>query len=62
MDIREFADELPAAVIERLTEVGIDSARAALELGTEEFARRTGMTPAESDAVLRVIRAEFDEE
>lgn len=61
VDIREFADELPAAVIERLTEVGIESARAALELGPDEFARRTGLTVDESDAVLRVIRAEFDE-
>jgi transcription termination/antitermination protein NusA len=62
VDIAEFSDELPPEVIERLREVGIDSARAAIELTPEEFSRRTQLDAAATEAVLRVLRAEFDEE
>lgn len=62
VDIKEFSDELSAEVIARLAEVGIESARAALELGPDELARRASFSAEDAEAVLRVIRAEFDEE
>ncbi len=62
VDIKEFKDELSEEVVTRLSEVGIDSARAALELGAEELARRAAFTPEVAETVLRVIRAEFDDE
>ncbi len=41
---------------------GIDSARAAIELSPEEFSRRTQLEGETAEAVLRVLRAEFDDQ
>lgn len=62
IDLREFADELPAELIERFYEVGIDSGRSLLSLSADELARRTGLTVAEAEGVQRLIRNEFDED
>ena len=62
VEITEFADELPAEIIQRLREIGCDSARAVLELSPEELVRRSGFTREHAQQVIRVIRAEFEEE
>ena len=62
VDLNEFSDEIPADVIARLSEVGIDSARALLDLSPEELARRSGFDAETASALQRVVRAEFDED
>ena len=62
VEIAEFSDVLPAEVIARLTEVGIDSARAVLEISPEEMVRRTGLELQDVEVIFRLIRAEFDDE
>ncbi len=62
VEITEFADEMPAEIIQRLRDIGCDSARAVLELSPEELARRSGFTREQAQQVIAIIRAEFDEE
>lgn len=62
VEIAEFSDVLPAEIIARLTEVGIDSARAVLEISPEEMVRRTGLELQDVEVIFRLIRAEFDDE
>jgi N utilization substance protein A len=62
IEINEFEDELEAATLQRLRDIGCDTARAVLELSPDELVRRAGLTPQEAKHVLTVIRAEFEEE
>jgi N utilization substance protein A len=62
IDIGEFADELVPETIQRLRNIGCDSAKVVLELSVDELARRSGLAPEEAQHVLRVINAEFEDE
>ncbi len=62
VEITEFSDELPAEIIQRLREIGCDSARAVLELSIDELIRRSSLPREQAQHVVNVIRAEFEEE
>jgi N utilization substance protein A len=62
IEIGEFADEIDAETLQKLRDIGCDTAKAVLELSEEELARRTGVEPELARHVLAVIRAEFEEE
>jgi N utilization substance protein A len=62
IEIGEFADEIDAETLQKLRDIGCDTAKAVLELSEEELARRTGVEPELAQHVLAVIRAEFEEE
>ncbi len=62
VEIGEFADEIDAETLKRLRDIGCDSARAVLELSPEELVRRTGLEEETAAGILKVIRAEFEEE
>ena len=61
VEIGEFGDELAEETIQRLREIGCDTAKAVLELSKEELMRRSGLEEETAQRVLAVIRAEFEE-
>ncbi len=62
IEIGEFGDELSEEILQKLRNIGCDSAKAVLELSVDELARRTAMDSEVAAKVLSVIRAEFDDE
>ena len=62
IEIQEFSDEIPPEVLQKLRDIGCDTARAVLELSRDELIRRSGLEEAEAELILKVIKAEFEEE
>jgi N utilization substance protein A len=62
IEIGEFADELDATTLQKLQDIGCDTARAVLELSIEELVRRSGLDMETARNVVAVIKAEFEEE
>jgi transcription termination/antitermination protein NusA len=62
VEISEFSDELDPVTVQRLRDIGCDSAKAVLELSIDELVRRSGLDQATAQRVLDVIRAEFEDE
>ncbi len=62
IEIGEFSDELAPSTVQRLRDIGCDSAKAVLELNVDELVRRSGLEPEVAQKVLSVIRAEFEDE
>jgi transcription termination/antitermination protein NusA len=62
IDITEFSDEIPAETIQRLREVGCETARSVMELSPEELSRRSGLGIEDARNVMRIVRSEFEDE
>ncbi|PIQ63177.1 MAG: transcription termination/antitermination protein NusA [Bacteroidetes bacterium CG12_big_fil_rev_8_21_14_0_65_60_17] len=62
IEIDEFADEIPEELLQKLRDIGCDTARAVLELSRDELVRRSGMASDQAGAILTIIKAEFEEE
>lgn len=62
IEIGEFGDAFSEDTLEKLRNIGCDTAKAVLELSADELVRRSGLDAETAGEVLRVIRAEFDEE
>ncbi len=62
IEINEFGDELTPETLQKLRDIGCDSAKAVLELSVEELTRRAGFDADEARRILGIIRAEFAEE
>jgi N utilization substance protein A len=59
VDIEEFADAIPAEIIQRLKDIGCDTAKAVLELSAPELARRTELTEETARKIVLLMQAEF---
>ncbi len=62
IEIGEFSDELEPETVQRLRDIGCDSAKVVLELSAEELARRSGLPVETARRVLGIIRTEFEDE
>lgn len=62
VDIDEFADAFEPATLERLHNIGCDTAKQVLELSVDELARRSGLDQETAKRVISVIRSEFEDE
>ncbi len=62
IEIEEFGDALRPETIERLKNIGCDTAKAVLELSVEELSRRAGFEREISEAILKLMRSEFNDE
>jgi len=60
IEIDEFGDELDTDTLQKLKDIGCDTAKAVLELSNEELIRRSGLEPEVAETVMRVIKIEFD--
>jgi len=62
IEIEEFSDVLPVEKIERLKNIGCDTAKAVLELSIDELSRRAGFERDESEAIIKLMRSEFNDD
>lgn len=62
VDIAEFADVIPEEIVQRLSEIGCDTAKAVLELSEDELARRSGLPRVTAEKILLLMRMEFAED
>ncbi|MEM7786305.1 MAG: transcription termination factor NusA [Bacteroidota bacterium] len=60
VDIDEFSDAIPAEIIQKLKDIGCDTAKAVLELQPSELARRTELTEEQAQKITWLMEAEFD--
>lgn len=59
VDIDEFSDAIPAHIIQKLKDIGCDTAKAVLELSAPELARRTELTDDQAKKIVLLMQAEF---
>lgn len=59
--LTEFADEIEAWVIDALKSAGCDTAKSVLELSVEEIAQRADLEVEQAEAVVSILKAEFEE-
>jgi len=62
VDLEEFNDEIEDWVIDELKNIGLDTARAVLQLSRNELVRRTDLEEETIDGVMKILAAEFEEE
>lgn len=61
IEIEEFT-ELPDEVIQRLHDIGCDTAKAVLDLSVEELVRRAGFEEETARYIVSLMREEFEDE
>ena len=59
--LTEFADEIEGWIIEALKNAGCDTAKSVLELSVEEIASRADLEIEQAEAVVAILKAEFEE-
>ncbi len=59
VEMSEFSDVIPSEIIDRLNEIGCDTAKAVLELSEDELARRSGLPRVTAEKILLLMRMEF---
>ncbi len=59
VDLREFADEIDAWILDELRKIGLETARAVLEIGQEDLARRTDLEVETIVEVLKILKEEL---
>ncbi len=62
VDLDEFADEIEDWIIDELKAIGCDTAKSVLKLDIRELVRRTDLEEETIHEVLKVLKAEFEED
>ena len=60
VDIEEFSDAIPPEIIQKLKDIGCDTAKAVLELQPSELARRTDLSEEQAQKITWLMEAEFE--
>lgn len=60
--LKDFNDEIEQWVIDEFIKIGCDTAKSVLSLPKEELLNRTDLEEETIEEVLRILKAEFDEE
>ena len=60
VDLDEFSDEIDPWIIEAFKKIGLDTAKAVLEVSTEELIRRTDLEEETVKEVVDILRSEFE--
>lgn len=60
IELDEFAEELEGWIIDELKRVGCDTAKAVLELSTEDLVKRTELEEETINEVKRILKEEFE--
>ena len=59
--LSEFSNEIDQWIIDKLEEIGCDTAKAVLAYTPEEIARRADLEEDTAEEVFRILRAEFED-
>ena len=62
VDLKEFSDEIDQWIIDVLINIGCDTAKSVLAISKEDLINRTDLEEETVDEVLRILKAEFEEE
>lgn len=62
IDLDEFSDEIDEWMIDELKKVGCDTAKSVLDLGAEDLVRRTDLEEETVNEILKILKAEFEED
>jgi N utilization substance protein A len=62
VDLDEFKDEIEEWIIEELKSIGLDSAKAVIELDKEELLKRTDLEEETIEDIMNILRSEFEAE
>jgi N utilization substance protein A len=60
VDLQEFSDEIDQWIIDKIKEIGCDTAKSVLELEVEELANRADLEEETIKEVMRILKAEFE--
>lgn len=60
VDLQEFADEIDQWIIDVFKNIGIDTAKSALNIPVEELVERTDLEEETIHEVIRILKAEFE--
>jgi transcription termination/antitermination protein NusA len=61
VDLEEFKDEIEPWIIKELKGIGCDTARDVLALSVKELVRRTELEEETAEELLRILKAEFED-
>jgi N utilization substance protein A len=61
IELQEFADEIDQWIIDALKGIGCDTAKSILDLSEDELARRSDLEEETIQEVVRIIKAEFND-
>lgn len=59
--LTEFADEIDGWIIDKLHEIGCDTAKSVLEMSAETLAARADLETEQAEQVIAILQAEFEE-
>ena len=62
VDLKEFSDEIDQWIIDVLVNIGCDTAKSVLAISKEDLINRTDLEEETVDEVLRILKAEFEDE
>lgn len=60
--LEEFADEIAEEIIQKLKEIGCDTAKSVLKKGEDFIERQTGLDKATVQHVFQILKSEFEED
>ncbi len=60
VDLEEFADEIDGWIIDELKAIGLDTAKAVLEMSVGDLVHRTDLEEETIEEVMKILRAEFE--
>jgi N utilization substance protein A len=60
--LEEFADEIANEIIQKLKEIGCDTAKSVLKKGEDFIERQTGLDKATVQYVFQILKSEFEED
>ena len=60
VDLGEFTDEIDSWIIDELKNIGLDTAKSVLDMGTEDLISRTELEQETIEEIKKILEAEFD--
>ena len=60
VDLEEFSDEIEAWIIDELKRIGLDTAKAVLNLDKEDLIKRSDLEEETVDTLLSTLQKEFE--
>ncbi|HEY4800407.1 MAG TPA: transcription termination/antitermination protein NusA, partial [Bacteroidia bacterium] len=60
VELDEFAEDIEEWIIDEFKRIGCDTAKAVLELSTEELVNRTELEEETINEVKKILKAEFE--